>query len=66
MKQQRRTSTSHSDVHHGFAAAGQDFILFSKPSTLRKPGKGAFYDPTSWQDNKAFLFITAKHRLQQK
>jgi hypothetical protein len=28
--------------------------------------KGAFYHPASWQHNKAFLFIAAKHWLQTK
>ena len=56
----------HSDVNHGFTPLRKDFIVRASPSTLGEPGKGAFHHPAPWQNDKAFLLIAAKHRLQTK
>jgi hypothetical protein len=53
LSQASEHNTAHGDVDPGFFAAGEDFIVFGKPTPGRKPGEGALDNPAVWKHMKA-------------
>ena len=53
MSQASEHNTAHGDEDPGFFAAGEDFIVFGKPTPSGKPGEGALDHPAMRKHMKA-------------
>ena len=53
-----------SEEDEGFGGIGAELVVFAESAEVVEPAKGAFDDPTPWQDLEAFLGVAAPDNLQ--